>query len=702
MCSRSVRGRINLSGAGTDLRDEGIRVECRSSGWCMGGGTLVAWQRPGGPRLEQDRAKAAGGECRMTGGRHQEAGMDQSAASPGSFRLPYPIPGAWTVLAALIAVAGAVAAAAPLLTRFSAWDDEGHMLLMFAHYSDEGQLYTRTFSEYGPFYFYAQSVFFQLLHWPLTHDMGRLVTLIYWVTSSLLGGAFAFRVSASPVLAAAIGLCVMLASRVIVNEPGHPQQVVLLLFMIAAYFSVPSASGRYYLRLFLLGGVGAALAFTKVNVGVFYVAALAQTLICLLSPGRLRSTGLGLTMIYVAAVPWLLMHGHFDRGSRGYFALATISGISTFAWGALSRPDSRFPVRAALCSGMGLLAGLLLIVAATSLQGVTTGALFWGVVLNPPHHIGGFFYPMYITRANVTVALVLTIGTVVFRLSADHLEQLRSPYVLRCVVGVGAVLALTWRQEIQWVVPLLPLTLMPRRRSTRGSVPIFTRLFITSLAMTQFVEPFPVAGSQLGIAAAPMILWACLCIVDGIDGLAAGTQDLMSDAGRIPRWDAIIGGAILFAAAGMSVGAVASSRFPPASSGLKGSTWLRLPADQAHELESVAAGARANCDMLFTMPGMGSFNMWSGVPSPNGWNINNWMRSMDAARQSEILSVIAADPRVCVILNREIMLFWDDDAAGLASSRLASYITNDMLLAAKFGGYEIRVSPYRISPWVDP
>jgi hypothetical protein len=662
----------------------------------------MAWRRLGGSDPELDRAQAVGEGRRMTECGHRDAGLDQSATNSAAVRLPYRIPGGWTVLAVLIAVAGAVAAAAPLLTRFSAWDDEGHMLLMFAHYSGEGQLYTRTFSEYGPFYFYAQSVFFQLLHWPLTHDMGRLATLIYWVTSSLLAVAFAFRVSASPVLAAAIGLCVMLASQVITNEPGHPQQVVLLLFMIAAYLSVLPATGRYYLRLFLLGGVGAALVFTKVNVGVFFAAALAQTLICLLSTGRLRSTGLGLTMIYAAAVPWLLMHGQFDRGSRGYFALATISGISTFACGALSRPDSRLSVRAALCSGLGLLTVMSLIIAATSLQGVTTGALIWGVVLNPPHHISGFSHPMYITGIDLVVALVLTFGMIVVRSSGDRLEQSRWPDVIRCIVGVGAVLLLSWRPQIQWVVPLLPLTLMPRGRSNRGPVPIFTRLFITNLAVTQFLVPFPVAGSQMGIVAVPMILWACLCIIDGIDGLFARTRSLMSDAGKRPRWDAVIGGAILVVAAGMSVWAFASSRFPPASSGLKGSAWLHLPADQARQLASIAASVRANCDMLFTMPGMGSFNIWSEVPSPNGWNVSNWMRAVDAVRQAEVLSVIAADPQACAILNREIVLFWDDDAAGLASLPLASYITNDMTLAAKIGGYEIRVSPNRTSPWVGP
>jgi hypothetical protein len=224
-------------------------------------------------------------------------------------------------------------------------------------------------------YFYAQGIFFQLLHLPVTHDMGRLVTLVYWVASSLLATVFVYHSSKSTFLACAAGLCGMLAGRVLTNEPGHPQQVVLLLYMIAACLSLPSLSGRNYLRLFLLGCVGAALLFTKLNVGVFYIAGLAQALVCLLPSGRIRSIGLGLTLIYAAAVPWLLMHASFNHGFRGYCLLATVGGIVTFACGALVRPHDRLPMRAALCSGAGLLAGTALIIVATSLQGISVGSL---------------------------------------------------------------------------------------------------------------------------------------------------------------------------------------------------------------------------------------------------------------------------------------------------------------------------------------
>ncbi len=66
--------------------------------------------------------------------------------------------GLWIAFAVLVALMTVVRAAEALLTRFSAWDDEGYMLVSLTHYLSEGQLYTKTFSQYGPFCFWVQGI----------------------------------------------------------------------------------------------------------------------------------------------------------------------------------------------------------------------------------------------------------------------------------------------------------------------------------------------------------------------------------------------------------------------------------------------------------------------------------------------------------------------------------------------------------------
>jgi hypothetical protein len=104
--------------------------------------------------------------------------------------------------------------------------------------------------------------------------------------------------------------------------------------------------------------------------------------------------------------------------------------------------------------------------------------------------------------------------------------------------------------------------------------------------------------------------------------------------------------------------------------------------------------------MLFTMPGMASFNLWSGISTPNGWNVNVWIKGISSERQAEILSIMKADPQSCVILNRSIMRVWNDDELSVAKLPLAHYVMTDMPMVIKFGDYEIRVHPKRSSLWL--
>jgi hypothetical protein len=587
---------------------------------------------------------------------------------------------------------------------FAFWDDEGYMLVSLAHYINEGHLYTQTFSQYGPFYFYAQGIFFQLLHLPVTHDMGRLVTLAYWVASSLLATFFVFRFSKSTFLACAAGLSVMLVGIVLTVEPGHPQQVVLLLYMIAAWLSLPSPSGRNHLRLFALGCVAAALVFTKVNVGVFYIAGLAHALICLLPSGRIRSIGVGLTLIYAATAPWLLMHGQFNHGFRNYCLLATLSGVATFACGVLVRPYHPLPIRAALYSGLGLLTGTVLMIVATSLQGMSVGSLVWGVLTNPLHHPDVLYRTLGISWFNLICAAIVTAGVIGVRLLGRRLAVSWWFNLLRCAAGIGSilVLALFLRLEfpISWIVPLLPLTLIPGSNWQRTTDALFSRLFVTCMAVTQFLGPFPIAGSQMAIAAAPMILWAFLCITDGIAGLRTFSFKASGISGEDLRLDAVIGGAVLIFYAGVSIDLSAHSELGPASTRLRGATWLHLPEEHARQFEAIAQSVRKNCDILFTMPGMASFNLWSGIPTPNGWNMTGWMKGISSERQAEILGIMKADSQACAIVNRNIVRFWSDDQAGADELPLAHYVMTDMPELTKFGDYEVHVAPDRSSPWL--
>src|SRR5262245_59667758 len=64
-----------------------------------------------------------------------------------------------TLLLVVAALGGSFALSK--LTVFEKYDDEGYLLLSLKHYLNGGHLYTDVFAQYGPFYYFAQWMFFQ-------------------------------------------------------------------------------------------------------------------------------------------------------------------------------------------------------------------------------------------------------------------------------------------------------------------------------------------------------------------------------------------------------------------------------------------------------------------------------------------------------------------------------------------------------------
>ena len=592
-----------------------------------------------------------------------------------------------------LAMAAAVALIAACYARYALGinlkpqDDEGYMLLSLGHYLAGGHLYTGVFTQYGPFYFFAQGLLFHLLDLPVSHDAGRLVTLLLWLLSAALGAGFVYRLTGGRLPAAAAALATVFLARVLANEPGHPQQWALVLLMLTACASV--LRQRRALNLALLGAVGSALAFTKINVGVFYFAALAQTLICGFPPGRIRTLGTLLMLLYAAALPLILMRQYLSDWAAGYCLLAILAASAVFLIASRVAPPAAQPLRDLVYSAGGAVAAALAIAFESLRQGISLATLLEGVVLGPLKHPGVFYRPLVVPPLNLVWAALACAGIAAwFRFPARRPALADSVDTLRCAVGFCAIpLVAAYFQKSSWLLPLLPLSLIPVR--DRGLPDSFARIFITCLAATQFLQNYPVAGSQQAIAAAPLLLWAFICIHDGAPGLQRVWR---------PLREPVLAG---FLALGFSAVLLASFArgFPNPASRLRGSTSLHLAPAVESRYQTLAANLQANCDMLFTLPGMGSLNYWSGVPTPNGWNLTAWVRGFDLPHQQRILGLLQADPQSCAVYNRELDGFWGTSAQDLAASPLARYITSTMPKVFEDEGYEIRVHPHRTAPW---
>jgi hypothetical protein len=359
---------------------------------------------------------------------------------------------------------------------------------------------------------------------------------------------FVYRVSRSLLMGAAATLACIRLGVVLAQEPGHPQQVVLVLMTLASCLSLSAGSPRKGASLFLLGAVGAALVFTKINVGAFYLAALAHALLCVLPFSRVRTAGIAILLAYALLAPPLLAHSHLLTGSGGYCVVAILCAGATFAWGALARPDPPLDLRRAWLAVAGMVSGAVLIVIPTLFQGVSLPALVEGVLLVPARQPAGLLFLGFRLGLAPCLATVLVLAGIA---CLGWFRERLAPYrfwlgALRCGVGLAVVFLLV-RTDLTWVVPFLPLGVIPIAGRTWRLSEWFPRLFIADLAATQFLQTYPVAGSQVGIASVPVLLWAFVCLSDGVEEL-----------GGLARWPsrALCNGAaggfiVLVVAAGM-------------------------------------------------------------------------------------------------------------------------------------------------------
>lgn len=582
-----------------------------------------------------------------------------------------------------------------LATSFASYDDEGYCLLSLSHYMRHGGLYISTYSQYGSFYFYAQDLLFHALHLSVTHDSGRFITLLYWVASALLAGGVVRKLSGSGLLGAAAVISFGLVGEVLANEPGHPQQIVLFLFTFASCLSLPLGYGVAVSTL-ALGAIGAALIFTKINIGVFYFAALAQTLVSLLPRGRSRALGMSLTLAYAIGAPLLLMHADLDRWASGYCLVAICCTTAVFICGSLLTSTPRLPSRYLLYPAAGVFLGGALIIANACVDGMSISTLVQGVLWQPLKQPRVFSLPLVINPWKSSAVLLTAVciwAPWLFRRRAEARTHWLG--ALRFTFGIESVLLILWTPaSIVWILPFLPVTLLPLRDETWRLPELLPRLFLVNLAATQFLQAYPVAGSQVSIGAMPLLLWAFTCIADGAEEM----RGVLSEASTaliavFPKY--AISSTFIFVTA-LCMMFVSGFRFraytyPP--SGLRGSNSFHLPPAQADRYRFLAGTINANCSVLFSLPGLGSFNFWADIPTPNGWNLTAWPRAFNAEKQKTILDIVKSNQRACVIYNKDLARLWGLDTAELLSSPLARYIILKMPTIAKRDGYEIRIHP---------
>lgn len=580
-------------------------------------------------------------------------------------------------------------------TSFMIHDDEGYVLLSLKNFSAQGRLYDDIFTQYGPTPYLYYDALHRLSGLPIDNLLGRTMALLHWIGAALAAGLIAWRLSGRYWTALFTLMAVFGYLWQMTWEPAHPGGLIAVLTAAGLVGAVEALwRGRTKTAALLLGLAGAALIFTKINVGVLWCCSAGSFLLLVTGvPGK-PGRGAWLAAAGLALLPFLLMRPLLgDRGVLLFAVMFALSGIAVCLTGRAETAPV-FPARAWLAGGLAL-AGLgAVIIGATFAHGTTPAGLLHGVLLDPLRlpvnfHLGFAWQPAAWGVLGVTLILAA-----LWRLRPALRPQLADGVAGLRLLALGCFV---WQLEtwltvggvgglISYALPLTPLFLLPLSEPPPGDRRRLAGLLVALIGLGQVLHAYPVAGSQLG--------WGTFLLLPlYVSGLAEAVAHL---ARRLQRsWPEWAFPALALTAAGLQTGLLldqgrqrwrTSDRLD-----LPGAEALRPPENVRYALRILTANVRLHADVLYSRPGMFGFNLWSGVPTPTRRNATHWFWLLNAEEQQAIIQRLAAEPRSAIISSRPLIDFLRRQMGMTITGPLNDYIRGHYRPLFTVTGYEFLV-----------
>jgi hypothetical protein len=613
------------------------------------------------------------------------------------------------VVYALLAMAMVTAAYFHIFTIFAPYDDEGTLLVTLQAFVNGDVLYRDVYSPYGPFFYEVFGSFFALTGSAVTNDASRSIVAVIWVASSLLYGVSAQRLTGRLALGVAGAVAAFAAMFVLANEPMHPQVLCVLLLGGITLLAV-SGPGRKPGRLGAAAGVlAAALTLTKLNLGAYAVAAAVLAAALTWEPLRSRAwVRWPLAGLVVAAMPFVVVARDLDDGLvRNMVAVEVLALASIAVVGlGLRRGEGNVDLgRWLIAATAGFVAAFIAIVIAILFTGPSLADVYDGVVTEAMRVRE--VNPAFMRMPNAVFDWALfSFGAALICARLRPADQALPGWwsgVLRIVAGLVILFA---------VAKITPLSLGPPPEN-QISLPMvlawvavfapagaiesqfkrFLRVFLPALAVAEGLQVYPVAGSQVGIAALTFVPVAALCLDDGLAVLRAWSS--RRGAEDVRRFATIAAIAATVLAVQLTVDVVGRTAVNAATAyrdnpglGLPGGGDLHLPADQVDAYRGmVGALEQHGCTDFIGYPNVNSLYIWSGIEPPPPAVPGVWLLAMDGERQQRVVDELRASSRPCVIRNESLAALWLSGRE-VEQLPLVRYIFSDFRPVLRVGDFE--------------
>lgn len=578
-----------------------------------------------------------------------------------------------------------------MFTGFHAYDDEGMFLVTLRDFLSGHPVLTPYAPFYGPFFFEVMGGLFKLLGLQPTPDNGRWVTLVVWLIGSAAGGLAALRLTRRLWIGLGAQLLTFIVLIGLANEPmstyGLSSLLLLGVTAAAAYRTTrPRATAL------LIGASVGALCLIKVNVGALAAVAVGFAWAASL-PQHHRRLLLPAMAALIAAIPLALTASQLNRVSVLEFATLVALSAAAIGIATLAAPAKPAPPPAAWWfAGGGAVVALACI--GVALAGGSRLQDGWSALfLFTIKFSGAFTWPLNINPfADAWAALALAGVLLLFvRRPSAAVPPLAAGLVR---IGVGFC---TWVSVLLLpssifllALPLAWLATQAPESDVQNPVDPYCRLLLPTLAVLECLQAYPVAGTQLSLAALGLMPVAAITLNDGIRQL----RMLDMPQTRWVKAATWVGPATIVATVVVLevLGSLAMSDFSSATPlGLPGAVSTRVPAQQATQLRAVVSAVdRSNCSILLTYPGMNSFYLWTTDEGPVQTRFERWWLPLDRSQQQSIVDQLEKQPRVCLVKNQKLVDFWTNGWPA-PSGPLVDFIKGNFVGAGTYGDYELLV-----------
>jgi hypothetical protein len=612
------------------------------------------------------------------------------------------------VVYAVLAMGMVVAGYFYIFTTFAAYDDEGTLLVSLQAFAHGEVLYRDVYSPYGPFYYELFGGLFALTGATITNDLSRSLVLVLWVGSSLLYGFSAQRLSGRLEIGAAAMVAAFATLFVLANEPMHPQVLCALLLGGITLLAV-SGPGRRPGRLgAAAGALVAALLLTKLNLGVYALAAAVLAAALTWEPLRSRRWLSISVAVLVVAMPAFVVGRDLDEEwARNLVGVEILSlaAIAVVGWTVRDRTREDGLGPWLLGAAAGFVVAFVAIMAAIMLNGSSLADVYDGVVTEAMRVRDVNPNPFLMANAVVDWSIA-AFGLALLCARLRPTEPGRAGWVsgaarafvgLVILFGIAGVIPFSLNPSPgnKIVLPMILawVAVLPPHGVAESPFKRFLRIFLPALAVAEGLQVYPVAGSQVGIAGLSFVPVGALCLADGL----ALLRQWSAERGRLEleRFGVVAFAVLAVVAVDLSlnvvgrtaVNAAATYRNQP-SLPLRGAEYLHLPEDQTQMYASMTAAVEENgCTALIGYPNVNSFYLWTGIEPPPPAAPGVWLLALDSEKQQRIVDELRAAERPCVIRSENRAGLW---LGGREVERrpLVRYIFGNFRPALRVGEFE--------------